>query len=107
VAQITHALGRRKATRRGPRDVSAEAAPAFRTTSGETAQVAIAHYPVEISLLRHSAGKTAFAPAILLCIPGSLLGTAIGMTLYKRLSDNHFARVVNLLMIVSGISYFG
>lgn len=60
-----------------------------------------------ISLLRHSAGKTGFAPAILLGIPGSLLGTAIGMSLYKRLSDNHFARVVNLLLIVSGISYFG
>ncbi|MEX3686886.1 sulfite exporter TauE/SafE family protein [Paraburkholderia sp. BR14263] len=60
-----------------------------------------------ISLLRHSAGKTGFTPAILLCIPGSLLGTAIGMTLYKRLSDNHFVRLVNLLLIVSGISYFG
>ncbi|CAB3793575.1 hypothetical protein LMG28688_03754 [Paraburkholderia caffeinitolerans] len=57
--------------------------------------------------MRHSRGKTGFAPAILLCIPGALLGTAIGMTLYQRLSDNHFARVVNLLMIVSGISYFG
>jgi uncharacterized protein len=60
-----------------------------------------------ISLLRHASGKAGFTPAILLCIPGSLLGTAIGMTLYQRLSDNHFARVVNLLMIVSGISYFG
>jgi uncharacterized membrane protein YfcA len=60
-----------------------------------------------ISLVRHSAGKAGFAPGILLCIPGALLGTAIGMTLYKRLSDNHFARVVNLLMIISGISYFG
>jgi hypothetical protein len=28
------------------------------------------------------------------------------MTLYKCLSDNHFARAVNLLMIASGISYF-
>jgi uncharacterized membrane protein YfcA len=59
-----------------------------------------------ISLLRHSAGKVGFEPADLLCIPAALLGTAIGMTLYKRLSDNHFARAVNLLMIVSGISYF-
>jgi uncharacterized protein len=62
---------------------------------------------VSISLLRHSSGKTAFAPANLLCIPAGLLGTSVGMTLYKRLSDNHFARAVNLLMIVSGVSYFG
>ncbi|SEB23738.1 sulfite exporter TauE/SafE family protein [Paraburkholderia sartisoli] len=60
-----------------------------------------------ISLLRHSAGKVGFEPADLLCIPAALLGTAAGMTLYKRLSDNHFARAVNLLMIASGISYFG
>lgn len=60
-----------------------------------------------ISLLRHSSGKVGFDPAILLCIPASLLGTTAGMTLYQRLSDNHFARAVNLLMIVSGISYFG
>ncbi len=60
-----------------------------------------------ISLLRHSAGKVGFEPANLLSIPAALLGTAIGMTLYKRLSDKHFARVVNVLMIVSGISYLG
>ncbi|WP_233886914.1 sulfite exporter TauE/SafE family protein [Paraburkholderia flagellata] len=59
-----------------------------------------------ISLLRHSSGKVGFDPAILLCIPASLLGTTVGMTLYQRLSDNHFARAVNLLMIASGISYF-
>ena len=59
-----------------------------------------------ISLVRHSSGKVGFDRAILLCIPASLLGTTVGMTLYQRLSDNHFARVVNLLMIVSGISYF-
>lgn len=58
-----------------------------------------------ISLLRHSAGEVGFEPANLLAIPAALLGTAVGMTLYKRLSDNHFARIVNVLMIVSGISY--
>ncbi len=29
------------------------------------------------------------------------------MTLYKRLSDKHFARAVNVLLVVSGVSYFG
>lgn len=62
---------------------------------------------VAISMMRRSSGKMGFAPANLLCIPAALLGTTVGMTLYKRLSDNHFARAVNLLMIVSGISYFG
>lgn len=60
-----------------------------------------------IGLLRHSAGKVGLETADLLCIPAALLGTAAGMTLYKRLSDNHFARAVNVLMIVSWISYFG
>lgn len=40
----------------------------------------------------------------LLCIPGSLLGTGLGMALYRRLSDAHFANAVNVLLIVSGIS---
>ncbi len=58
-----------------------------------------------ISLLRHSAGEVGFEPGNLLAIPAALLGTAVGMTLYKRLSDHHFARAVNVLLIVSGISY--
>jgi hypothetical protein len=38
-------------------------------------------------------------------------GLPVGITVLsrldrKRLSDHHFARAVNLLMIVSGISYF-
>ncbi|MGY2047241.1 sulfite exporter TauE/SafE family protein [Methylobacterium sp. JK268] len=41
----------------------------------------------------------------LLCVPGSLLGTAVGMHLYRRLSDTHFAIVVNALLIVSGLSF--
>jgi uncharacterized protein len=40
----------------------------------------------------------------LLCVPGSLLGTGLGMALYRRLSDAHFAKAVNVLLIVSGIS---
>jgi hypothetical protein len=62
---------------------------------------------VTISLLRHSAGEDGFAPAECRSIPSVPLGIAVGMTLYKRLSDQHFARVVNMLLIGSGISYFG
>ncbi|KAA1011347.1 hypothetical protein FVF58_15515 [Paraburkholderia panacisoli] len=60
-----------------------------------------------ISLLRHSAGKVAFELADLFCILAAHLGTAVGTTLYKRLSYDHFARAVNLLMIALGIGYFG
>ena len=41
----------------------------------------------------------------LLCVPGSLLGTAMGLLCYRALSDLHFARAINLLLIVSGASY--
>jgi uncharacterized membrane protein YfcA len=43
--------------------------------------------------------------ATLLYIPVSLLGTMLGLALYRRMSDNQFARVVNLLLVVSGLSY--
>jgi uncharacterized membrane protein YfcA len=60
-----------------------------------------------ISLVRHSGGSIGFDPTDLLCIPAGLLGTALGIALYGRLSDRHFASAVNLLLIVSGISYLG
>ncbi|GJE14736.1 hypothetical protein FOHLNKBM_5811 [Methylobacterium longum] len=41
----------------------------------------------------------------LLCVPGSLLGTAAGLLCYRALSDVHFARAINLLLIISGASY--
>lgn len=44
-------------------------------------------------------------PVDLLCVPGSLLGTAAGLLCYRVLSDKHFARAINLLLIVSGVSY--
>jgi len=50
-------------------------------------------------------GGVGLDPADLLFIPVSLLGTALGMTLYRRISDSQFARVVNALLIVSGLSY--
>jgi hypothetical protein len=46
-----------------------------------------------------------FAAGDLLCIPASLLGTAIGLTFFRGLSDTQFTRAVNVLMIVSGLSY--
>jgi uncharacterized membrane protein YfcA len=41
----------------------------------------------------------------MLYLPGSLLGTAIGMGLFRRLSDTQFGRVVNVMLMVSGLSY--
>ena len=47
----------------------------------------------------------AFAGADLLCVPPSLLGTALGLTLFRGLSDTQFTRAVNVMLIVSGLSY--
>ncbi|WP_162501398.1 sulfite exporter TauE/SafE family protein [Methylobacterium crusticola] len=41
----------------------------------------------------------------LLCVPGSLIGTALGMEVYRRLSDAHFSMMINILLIVSGVSF--
>lgn len=39
----------------------------------------------------------------LLYVPGALLGTWCGIAIFRRLTDIQFARVVNLLLIVSGL----
>jgi len=52
-------------------------------------------------------GGTVPVFADLLFIPASLFGTALGLVLYQRLTDRQFARAVNLLLIVSGLSYVG
>jgi len=46
-----------------------------------------------------------FPVADLLFVPASLLGTSLGLMLYKRLSDTQFARAINILLIVSGLSF--
>ena len=40
----------------------------------------------------------------LVFMPPMLLGTSLGLTLFRRLSDGHFGVVVNLLLIASGLS---
>ena len=37
-------------------------------------------------------------------MPPVLLGTSLGLTLFRRLSDGHFKMIVNLLLIASGLS---
>ncbi len=39
-----------------------------------------------------------------LFVPPMLLGTSIGITLFRRLSDGHFGVIVNVLLIASGLS---
>jgi uncharacterized protein len=59
-----------------------------------------------ISLVRrHGAAGFALDPNDLLFIPASLFGTSVGLALYRRLSDGQFTRAVNVLLIVSGLSY--
>ncbi|MCJ2127246.1 sulfite exporter TauE/SafE family protein [Methylobacterium sp. J-077] len=57
-----------------------------------------------IAAARGFGGGPAFDFAALLCVPGSWLGTAFGLLLYKRLSDFHFAKAINILLVVSGLS---
>jgi uncharacterized protein len=40
----------------------------------------------------------------LLFMPPMLLGTSLGLTLFRRLSDGHFGVIVNVLLIASGLS---
>jgi uncharacterized membrane protein YfcA len=59
-----------------------------------------------ISLLRRQgAGGPGLDTNDLLFIPASLLGTSIGLALYRRMSDGQFARAVNILLIASGLSF--
>jgi len=59
-----------------------------------------------IALVRPHAGiHDGLGPDTLLFIPASLLGTTMGLALYHRMSDTQFARVVNMLLIVSGVSF--
>lgn len=58
-----------------------------------------------ISLVRRSGHSVGFNPLDLLCVFPGLLGTALGMACYRRLSDSHFALAVNILLVVSGASY--
>ena len=37
-------------------------------------------------------------------LPAMLLGTGLGLTLFRRLSDRQFARVLNLFLVASGIA---
>ncbi len=59
-----------------------------------------------ISLWRQAgSSSTGFDMHDLLFIPASLLGTMLGLSIYRRLSNTQFARAVTILLIVSGLSY--
>lgn len=54
---------------------------------------------------RSGAGGFGLGVEDLLFIPAALFGTAFGLMLYRQLTDRQFARVVNVLLIFSGLSY--
>ncbi|MDQ2802052.1 MAG: hypothetical protein M3Y41_04955 [Pseudomonadota bacterium] len=49
----------------------------------------------------HAAG---FDTAIFAYVPAGLIGTWWGLAFFRRLTDRQFATVINLLLIVSGVS---
>ena len=46
-----------------------------------------------------------FALDDLLCVPAGLLGTFIGLALYRRISTHQFTIALNLLLMAAGISF--
>jgi uncharacterized membrane protein YfcA len=59
---------------------------------------------VVISVAR-SGHAVAYDPFDLVYVPAGLLGTAVGLACYQKLSDSQFSRVVNLLLIASGVGF--
>lgn len=58
-----------------------------------------------ISLTQQQAGHGAgLDPAILLCIPASLLGTALGLAVFHRLSTSQFVLAAKIILVGSGFS---
>jgi uncharacterized membrane protein YfcA len=59
---------------------------------------------VAIAVLRPGHGPSGTIPPIAwACLPPSLPATWLGMTMFKRMSDNQFVKAVNVLLIVSGL----
>lgn len=59
-----------------------------------------------IGTLDHRGGTGAYLPASsILCVPAGLLGTCVGMGWFRRMSHRQFGVAVNLLLIVSGLSF--
>jgi uncharacterized protein len=58
---------------------------------------------IALAIFHGQNGSATAIPAFAwVCIPAGLLGTRWGMVLFKRMHDDHFAKAVNLLLIVSG-----
>jgi uncharacterized protein len=47
----------------------------------------------------------AYDPFSFIYIPAGLTGTTLGLAFYQKLSDKQFSRVVNMLLIVSGVGF--
>jgi uncharacterized protein len=56
-----------------------------------------------ITLTRSSHAHGAIDLSTLGYVPGAVLGTWCGIAIFRRLTDRQFARLVNLLLIVSGV----
>jgi uncharacterized membrane protein YfcA len=48
---------------------------------------------------------TAYDLFSLVYVPAGLIGTALGLACYQKLSDKQFSRAVNILLIVSGVGF--
>jgi uncharacterized membrane protein YfcA len=56
-----------------------------------------------IALMRpHGGYGAAIPPLAWACVPASLASTWWGLACFRRLTDRQFAKVVNVLLVVSG-----
>jgi uncharacterized protein len=59
---------------------------------------------VLISVAKSGSG-TSYDPFSLVCVAAALIGTTLGLAFYRKLSDRQFTSTVNVLLVVSGISF--
>ena len=55
--------------------------------------------------MARSGHDIAYDPFSLVYIPAGLIGTALGLVFYQKLSDKQFSRAVNMLLIISGVGF--
>jgi uncharacterized membrane protein YfcA len=56
-----------------------------------------------ISLVSAAQATYFFDPATISYVPGALLGTWCGLAIFRSLTDRQFARIVNLMLVASGL----
>ena len=57
-----------------------------------------------MAVLAPAQGGAAPSPALLLPVPASLLGTACGLAVFRRMTDRQFGRAIALMLLAAGLA---